>query len=319
MAKVVITRKIPGPAEEMLQKAGFEVSISPKPRPLSREELKNFVVGADAILSLLTDKIDGEIMDATGENLKIVANYAVGFDNINLDDAKKRNIAVTNTPGVLTESVAEHTFALMLAVAKNIVEADKFTRAGHYQSWEPELFLGTQLYQKTIGIIGAGRIGSFVAKAAKGFEMKILYQDINRNPDFEAATGAQFVDLPALLANADFVSIHVPLLPETKHLLGEAHFNLMKKTAILTNTSRGPVVDEVALVEALKSGTIAGAGLDVYENEPNLTPGLAELKNVVLTPHTASATVETRGAMSKIAAENIIAVLSGKEALNPAQ
>lgn len=318
MPKVTITRKIPGPAEDVLRSAGYEVMVSPKPRPLSRDELKNFVVGSDAILSLLTDKITSEVMSAAGRNLKIVANFAVGFDNIDTAEAKKRGVAVTNTPGVLTESVAEHTFALILGVAKNIVEADKFMRAGGYQGWEPELFIGTQLLGKTIGIVGAGRIGSYVAKAAQGFQMKILYQDIRKNPEFEAQTGAQFVDLPTLLSNSDVVTVHVPLLPETRHLIGEGQLSLMRPTALLINTSRGAVVDEEALVAALQSGKIAGAGLDVYENEPQLTPGLTSLKNVILTPHTASATKEAREAMSKIAADNIIAVLSGKEPLTPA-
>lgn len=318
MAKVIFTRRIPAPAEEILKSAGHEVIISPKPRVLSSEELANFVVGAEAILSLLTDKITGEVMDAAGDQLKIIANYAVGFDNIDLAAAQSRGIAVTNTPGVLTEAVAEHTFALILAVAKNLIEADKYTRSGSYQGWEPELFLGMGLYGKTLGIIGAGRIGSFVAKAAQGFNMKILYHDVKRNPEFEEGTGAQFVDLMALLSNSDVVTIHVPLTPATKHLLGANHFPIMKRSAILINTSRGPIVDEAALVSALKSGIIAGAGLDVYENEPRLAEGLELLKNVVLTPHTASATVEARAAMSKIAAENIVAVLSGKEPLNSA-
>lgn len=319
MSKIVITRKIPPPAEEMLKAAGYEVTTSPKPRVLSREELKNFVVGADAIICLLTDKIDGEILDAAGRQLKIVANYAVGFDNVNLPDAKTRGVAVTNTPGVLTEAVAEHTFALILALSKHIVEADKFVRSGGYQGWEPDLFIGTQLMGQTLGIIGAGRIGSYVATAAKGLGMKVIYQDVHPNADFEKATGAQLVDLPTLLSNSDVVTIHVPLLPDTKHLINAGTLGMMRKTAILINTSRGPVIDEVALVEALKNGIIAGAGLDVYENEPNLTPGLTELKNVVLTPHSASATPEARSAMSKIVADNVLAVLSGKPPLNPAQ
>lgn len=316
--KVVITRKIPAPAEEMLRQAGYQITVSPKPRPLSREELKNFIVGADALLSLLTDKIDRDVMDAAGEQLKIIANYAVGFDNIDLAAAKERKIAVTHTPGVLTEAVAEHTFALILAVAKHLIEADKFTRSGGYQGWEPELFLGTQLMGKTLGIIGAGQIGSYVAKAGSGFGMKIIYQDVRPNSEFEKATGAQLVDLPTLLSNSDVVTLHVPLLPETRHLISSGQLGMMKRAAILINTSRGSVVDEAALVEALKNGVIGGAGLDVYENEPSLSPGLVEQKNVVLTPHTASSTHEARAAMSKITADNIIAVLSGKEPLNPA-
>jgi len=313
MPKVFVCRPIPEVGINNLKEKGFEVEINPENRVLSKEELKEKVKGVDAILSLLTDKIDGEVMDAAGTQLKIIANMAVGFDNIDIQAAKDRNIMVTNTPGVLTEAVAEHTFALLLACAKNIIEADKFTREGKFKQWEPMGFLGPQLTGKTIGIVGLGRIGSVVARIAKkGFGMKVIYFDVKPNTDFEKEFEAEFLPLDDLLKNSDFVSIHVPLLPQTRHLINEERLKLMKKEAILINTSRGPVVDEKALVEALKKGEIKAAGLDVYEFEPNLAPGLAQLPNVVLTPHTASATFEARNAMSKMAAENIIAALSSQ-------
>jgi lactate dehydrogenase-like 2-hydroxyacid dehydrogenase len=227
--------------------------------------------------------------------------------------ATERKISVSNTPGVLTEAVAEHTFALLLTVAKRIVEADRFTRGGEYKQWEPKGFLGPQIWGKTIGIVGLGRIGSFVAQISHGgFNMEVLYHDVKKNEEFEMRFSAKYRDLENLLKESDFVTIHVPLLPATHHLIGEKELGIMKKTAILINTSRGPVVDEASLVGALKAGKIAGAGLDVFEKEPELTLGLAELPNVALTPHTASATREARSAMSKIAAENIAAALEGK-------
>ena len=312
--KVFVTRKIPGPAQELLKNAGFEVVVNPQDKVLTKEELKKAVAGFDAILSLLSDHIDSEVMDVASKQLKIIANYAVGFDNIDIEEAKKRNIFVTNTPGVLTEAVAEHTFALLMTAARRIVEADKFTREGKYKQWEPFGFIGSQVWGKTIGIIGLGRIGSWVGEIAfNGFRMKILYYDVRQNPEFEMENQATFGEIDQILAQADFVTLHVPLLPETRHLINSQRLKLMKKTAILINTSRGPVVDETALVESLKNEEIAGAGLDVFENEPVLTPGLADLPNVVLTPHTASATREAREAMSKIAAENIIAALLGQK------
>lgn len=314
MAKVFITRKIPEPANELLKNAGFEVDVNSQDKVLTKEELKKAVVGFDAVLSLLSDHIDGEIMDAAGSQLKIIANYAVGFDNIDIEAAKARNILVTNTPGVLTEAVAEHTFALLMAAARRIVEADKFTREGKYKQWEPFGFIGPQVWGKIIGIIGLGRIGSWVGEIAfNGFRMKILYYDVKRNPEFEMENQATFGEIDQILAQADFVTLHVPLIPETRHLINAQKLKLMKNTAILINTSRGPVVDENALVQALENGTINAAALDVFENEPVLTPGLADLPNVVLTPHTASATREAREAMSKIAAENIIAALLGQK------
>ena len=312
--KVFITRPIPGSAEEMLKNAGFEVVVNSEDKILTKDELKKAIVGFDAILSLLTDHIDGEVMEAAGIQLKVIANYAVGFDNIDIEAAKQRGIFVTNTPGVLTEAVAEHTFALLVAAARRIVEADKFTREGKYKQWEPFGFIGPQVWGKTIGIIGLGRIGSWVGQIAfNGFRMKILYFDVKQNPEFEMENQATFGQINDILTQADFVTLHVPLLPETHHLMNTDRLKLMKKTAILVNTSRGPVVDEKALVEALKNGAIAAAALDVFENEPNLADGLASLPNVILTPHIASATKEAREAMSKTAAENIIAVLSSQK------
>ena len=314
MAKVFVTRQIPEAGIDMLKAKGYEVVVFPEDRSITREELKESVKGVDAILSLLTEKIDAEILDAAGPQLKIVANYAVGFDNLKLDDFKAKNIYASNTPDVLTNTVAEHAFGLILSVAQRITEGDRFTRAGKYHGWEPMMLLGNDLYKKTLGILGLGRIGSRVAHhGAKGFDMSIVYYDVKRNEEFEKEYNAKFMATPEeLLKEADFVSVHVPLLPTTKHLINAEKLKMMKPTAYLVNTSRGPVIDEAALVDALKNKVIRGAGLDVYENEPNLAPGLVELENVILTPHTASATEETRAAMSEVAAKNIIAVFEGQ-------
>ena len=318
MSKVFVTRKIPESGIELLRKAGLEVEISDFDGVLPREQLLQKVKGADAILSLLTDKMDAELMDAAGPQLKIIANYAVGYDNINLADAAARKIIITNTPDVLTESVAEHAIALIFGLAHRIVESDQYMRDGKYTGWAPMLFLGNDLIGKTLGLVGLGRIGTAVARRLHdGFEMKILYYDAKRNEELEKKYNLQFVDLPSLLKEADFVSVHVPLLPTTKHLIGAEQLAMMKKTAYLINTSRGPIVDENALVAALKTGVIRGAALDVYEQEPKMAEGLAQLPNTVLTPHTASATEETRSAMSELAAKNIIAVLSGEPAITP--
>jgi glyoxylate reductase len=311
--KVFITRKIPQTGLDLLKSKGIEFEMSEFDRPLNRDELMEKIKGVDGILAQLVDKIDGEVMDAAGQHLKVIANYAVGYDNIKLQDAHDRNIMVTNTPDVLTDAVADHAMALMLAAARRISESDRFSRAGKYHGWQPFLLLGQDVFGKTLGIVGMGRIGGALAKrAAKGFGMKVLYHDQKANAELDAEIGSQNVSLGELLQKSDFVSLHVPLLPETKHLISTPQFELMKKTAILVNTARGPVVDEVALLNALKNQDIFAAGIDVWENEPQLTPGLTELENIVLTPHTASATVETRENMSKVAAENIIAALKGE-------
>jgi lactate dehydrogenase-like 2-hydroxyacid dehydrogenase len=318
--KVFITRQIPDRGINLLKGNGYEVVVNPENRVLRKEELFSILQRGqyDAVLCDLDDKIDSDVMDAARPSVKIFANYAVGFDNIDLKAAAERGIAVTNTPGVLTDTVAEHTFALLLAIAHRIAEADRFTRAGKYKGWEPMLLLGTDVSKKILGIVGLGRIGSRVAHhAARGFDMPVIYYDVKRNEQFEKEFGAEYREnLDDVFREADFISLHVPLLPSTHHLVDARRLALMKKSAYLVNTSRGPVVDESALVEALRNYTIRGVALDVYEHEPALTPGLAELENVILTPHIASATEDTRQAMSELAAKNVIAVLQGDPPLN---
>ncbi|MEK7636505.1 MAG: D-glycerate dehydrogenase [Patescibacteria group bacterium] len=314
MQKIFVTRKIPERGIQLLSEKGFSVSVSPFDRVLSKNEIIEMGKDADALLCLLTDKIDGVVLDGIGKQLKIVANYAVGFDNLDLKALGERGILATNTPGVLTDTVAEHAFSLILAIAHRISESDRFTRAGKYIGWQPLLLLGQDVSRKTLGILGLGRIGSRVAHhAVRGFDMRVLYYDVKRNEEFEKEFGAVFTSTPEeLLKKSDFVSVHVPLLPTTRHLINAERLSMMKSTAYIVNTSRGPVIDEVALVDALKRGIIRGAALDVFENEPVLAPGLSELENVILTPHTASATEETRAKMSALAAENIIAFFEGK-------
>lgn len=317
MPKVVVTRKIPGNGIKMLQDGGFEVTVSPNDRPLERQELLNFIQGADGILGQLTDKVDEEYLNAAGPQLKIVANFAVGTDNFDFPALSSHNVVATNTPDVLTEAVAEHTFALIMAITRRIVEADKLARS-QVSSFGPEVLLGMELKGKVLGVLGLGRIGSRVAEIGKAMGMNVIYYDIKQNPEFEQKVGAEFKATPEeLLSTSDVVSVHVPLLPSTKHLINTDRLNLMKPTAYLVNTSRGPVVAEAELVEALKNKVIAGAALDVGETEPKWAEGLAVLQNVVLTPHIASATIESRSAMGELAAKNIIAVLSGQPPITP--
>ncbi|OGZ32842.1 MAG: D-glycerate dehydrogenase [Candidatus Portnoybacteria bacterium RIFCSPLOWO2_12_FULL_39_9] len=312
MPKIFITREIPENGINLLKEKGWEVGVGPE-EIISQEELLEGVKGADAILSVLTEKIDREVMEAAGPQLKIIANYAVGYDNIDIAEAKKRGISATNTPGVLTEAVAEHTIALLLAAACRIAEGDRYTRAKKFKGWGPKLFLGADIHGKTLAIIGLGRIGSEVARRMRdGFDLKIIYYDIRRNEELEKKYNIEYREIDALLKEADFISLHTALTPETRHLISAERLKMMKPTSYLINTSRGPIIDEKALVEALKNKTIAGAALDVFENEPELTPGLTELENVVLTPHIASATKETRDKMSEMAAQNIIAALEGR-------
>lgn len=315
--KIFVTRQIPQKGIDMLKEAGHEVAVSEKDGVLTPEELKKGVNGVDGVLCLLTDKIDEEVLQSAGDQLKVVANYAVGYNNLDTEAGKKHNVVMTNTPGVLTETVAEYAMSAMMTLAKKIVPADKFTRAGKYQGWAPMLFLGSDLGGKTLGVVGLGRIGSSFAKKAKnGLGMNISYYDVAKNEEFESETGATFMELDELLKTADVISVHVPLLDSTRHLINAEKLALMKEGAYLINTSRGPVIDEEALVKTLQDKKIAGAFLDVFEDEPTLKPGLADLENVVLTPHIASATQETRTKMSEIAAQNIIAVLNGEEAPN---
>jgi len=313
--KIYVTRAIPESGINLLKEAGHNVTISEKDGVLTKEELILELKKDqyDAVLPLLTDSIDAEVYDAV-PTAKIFANYAVGYNNIDVEEAKKRGITITNTPGVLTNTVAEHTIALMLSITSRIAEADRFTRQGKYDGWAPMLFLGTDLKDKTLGILGAGRIGARVAHiASEGLGMKICYYDIKQNAEFEKQYNAQFKStVDEVMAEADVITTHVPLLDSTIHLINAERFAKMKPTAYFINSSRGPVVDEKALVEALQNGVIKGAALDVYEEEPALAPGLAELDNVVITPHIASATEGTRGKMSEIAAQNIIDFLEGK-------
>ena len=260
----------------------------------------------------MTDQVDAEVLAVAAPRCKLIANYAVGFNNIDVEAARQRRIMVTNTPGVLTDATADLAWTLLFCVARRAVEADQYARTGQYKGWSPMLLLGLDITGKTLGIIGSGRIGQNFAQKAAGFSMKLLYNDIKANRQFEAQTGAVYVDKETLLKEADFVSLHVPLMPATHHLISTAEFRLMKRTAVLINTSRGPVVDEKALVRALQNGEIWGAGLDVFENEPEFEPELAGLSNVVLLPHIASATIETRTNMGLMAAENIVAAAAGK-------
>src|SRR3989338_4169844 len=318
--QIYVTRKVPENGIKMLLEKGYQVDINPHDAVLTRKELLQALSAKpyDAVLCLLTDTIDKKVFDAV-PSAKIFANYAVGFNNINLEHAKKRNVTITNTPGALTDSVAEHTFALIMAIACRIVEGDTYLRKGKYKGWDPLLLLGTDLKGKTLGILGAGRIGEqLLHHASRGFGMHVIYYDVHRVEFVEKEYGATYYPtVEQVLKESDFVSIHVPLLDSTKHLINAERLSLMKKTAYLVNTSRGQVIDEVSLVYALKKGIIKGAGLDVFENEPKLAPGLVDLPSVVLTPHIASATVETRGLMSEMAASNIIEVLEGRKALNP--
>ncbi len=314
MKKIYITRKIPDIGISMLRDKGYEVDINPDNRPLTKPELINAVSQKpyDAVLSLLTDQIDAEVFDAV-PSAKIFANYAVGFNNFNIADAKAREVTLTNTPGMSADTVGEHTVAMLLALTSRILEGDAYVRAGKYTGWDPMLLMGTDLEDLTVAIIGGGRIGYRAAHIlGKGFGMKIAYYDVQKNEQLEKDLGAVFYEnLDDLLKVADIVSLHVPLLPSTHHLINAQRLSIMKPTAFLINTARGSVIDEQALVEALKNKTIAGAGLDVFENEPVLASGLIDLPNVVLTPHIASSTIKTRNQMAVRAATNIIDFLEG--------
>lgn len=314
-------------AVAILKKAGHKVTTLPESSNVPQDELFKASKGKHAVLTLLSSKIAAPFFDAAGPQLKIVANYAVGFDNIDVKEATKRNIVVTNTPSdMVNEAVAEHTFALIMTLSRRIAEAHIFTTHGKYEGWKPDLFLGASLNGKTIGLIGAGRIATSVAeRAAKGFGMKVLYSDLNKNEYIEKNFKAKKVQMDALLKQSDFVSLHVPLFPSTHHLISTKQFNMMKKTAYLINTARGPVVDEKAMLVALKSKKIAGVGIDVFECEPAIDCDLTDdlelrsFTNAVLTPHIASATFEARADMAKIAAKNIVAVLAGKKPMTPAK
>lgn len=325
MTKIFVCREIPDEGLKILRKRrDVKIEIYEKDQVIPRPVLRQRVKGVDIILSILTDRIDEEIMKAAGPKLKMIANYAVGFDNIDLVAAKRRGIVVTNTPGEeISEAVAEHTVALLFSLAHRVVEADGFARAGKYHGWGPQLLLGQDIYGKTLGIIGSGRIGMALARRMHdGFNVKILYTDLKRNDDLEKRYGAVYRSKRQLLKESDFVSIHLPLLDGTRHYISTRELALMKKTAFLINTARGPIVDEKALTRALIAKKIAGAALDVFECEPLIdcdpsdTLELRKLSNVILTPHTASATIGARQAMSRTAAQNIMAFLNGQKPPN---
>ena len=310
-ARIVVSRRIPEPALELLHGAG-DVWLSPHDRPMTTEELHAGVAGADAVVTLLHDRVDDAFLDAAGPGLRVVANVAVGYDNIDVPACRRRGVIATNTPGVLVDATADIAMALILMSTRRLGEAERMVREGGTWSWSMFFMLGTGLQGKTLGIIGLGQIGAATAHRGRAFGMRIVYSGRRRaGAAVESELDATMLDLDELLATADVVSIHTPLSAETRHLIDAGRLALMKPTAHLVNTSRGPVVDEAALAAALRDGTIAGAGLDVFEREPVIDPALLELENVVLIPHLGSATIETRTAMGVLAAENAAAVLRG--------
>jgi glyoxylate reductase len=319
MKTILITRKIPENGVKMLCDKGYEVDVNAQASIPTQTELISMLSKKpyDAVLSLLTDKLDAKVF-ASAPSVKMYANYATGFDNIDLKEAAERGITVSNAPSdIASEAVAEHAIALMLALAARIVEADQFVRDGKYAGWDPMNFIGTDMLGKTLGLIGAGRIGGRVAHYARGLGQKVIYTDVKRNADIEKDSGAVYFNTSEeILKLADVVSLHVPLLESTRHLMNEARLKIMKPTAYLVNTSRGPVVDEKALEKVLKEKVIAGAALDVFEFEPQISPGLIGLDNVILTPHIASASIEAREDMARIAATNIIEFLEGRKPPN---
>ncbi len=309
--KILITGRIPDDVLRGL-KQRFEVEANREDRPMARERVLRAIADKEGFISLVGDSIDIELLDHA-TRLRMIAQMAVGYDNVDVAAATARGIPVSNTPDVLTDATADLTFALILALSRRIVELDGRVGRGEFKFWVPMLFLGPEVTGKTLGIVGFGRIGQAVAQRARGFRMRVLYNDPRKmDPARERELNAESVDLGCLLSEADFVCIHVSLSEETRHLIGQAELALMKPNAYLINVARGPAVDEKALVEALRAGRIAGAGLDVYENEPALAPGLVELENVVLLPHVGSATLETRVKMASLAAENLRAGLEGR-------
>lgn len=310
--RVLLTRRIPEPGFSLAREA-FTVTGGDEDRPLARDELLRTVVGVDAILCLLTELIDGAVMDAAGPQLRVISNMAVGFDNVDIPAATARGILVTNTPGVLTDATADLTWALILSITRRVVEGDRMVRGGRFERWSPFMLLGRAVAGATLGVVGMGRIGRAVARRSLGFDMRVLYARLGGplEPE-EVPSGARWEfrsELGQLLREADIVSLHVPLSADTYHLIGTREVALMRPGSYLVNTSRGPVIDETALVESLRSRHLGGAGLDVYEREPELAAGLAGLDNVVLLPHLGSATVEARGRMAEVAARNAIAAI----------
>jgi glyoxylate reductase len=312
--KVLVTREIPEAGLCPLE--AYDLTVLSEAPP-ARDELLQAAKGAAGVLSNVTERMDAEFMDAAGDGLKVIANMAVGYDNVDVEAAKGRGIVVTNTPGVLDETTADTAFMLLLAAARRLGESERTLRAGDWEWWGPKLFVGVDVWGKTLGIVGMGRIGQAVAKRGRGFGMEILYHNRSRKEDAERELDARYAGLDELLETADFVSIHTPLTEETRHLIGPEELDKMKPTAVFVNTSRGPVVDEGALADALSAGRIFAAGLDVYENEPEVHAKLLRLENAVLAPHIGSGSQETRDRMAVLAAENVVAVLAGEGPKTP--
>ena len=315
---IYITRKIPEAGLKLLQEKGITFDIGNFKKPPTKKELINALKKKpyDGVISFLTDPLDKEVFDSCPTS-KVCANFSVGYNNVNLDEAKERNICISNTPGTSSTAVAEHTVAFILTLTTRIDEGDRFMRKGKYKGWDPDLLIGTDLKGKTVGLIGVGQIGTEVAKILHfGFGVNVIYSDVVTNPELEKITGPTKKETAEVLREADIVSLHVPLLPSTHHLINKESLSSMKKTAFLINTSRGAVIDEKALVHALKNGVIKGAAIDVYEFEPKLTKGLTKLSNIVLTPHIASARQSARDMMAEIAAKNIISALETGKVIN---
>ena len=318
--KILVTQKVPDPAYPLLEAIGDVEANMAEGNIWPYEELVRRGPGHDYIYSLLTDNIDANFLQACADaspRLKMVANMAVGFNNIDVEAATRLSIAVSNTPGVLSDTTADLAFALLMATARRIPEAERFLRAGKYTGWGPLLFCGAEVHHSTLGLIGAGRIGKLVAQRARGFEMNVLYYDVYRmSPEDEQQYHLTYMPMDDVLQQSDFISVHTPYMPSTHHLMSKCEFSLMKPTAILINTARGPIVDERALVRALQNGTIAGAGLDVFENEPAVEPELLTMENVVLLPHIASASLNTRTLMATMASDNLVAHFHGERPPN---
>ena len=317
---VYVSRRIPAIGPELLERAGLRIRQHDSELPPGREELLRGVSGAQAAITLVSDKVDEEFLDRAGESLRVVANYAVGYDNIDVAACARREVLVTNTPDVLTDATADQAFMLLLAVARRALEGHRLVASREWQGWHPLQLLGRDVSGATLGIVGMGRIGSAVARRAAGFGMRILYHNRRRRPEVEQQLGAVYQeDLDGLLEGSDFISLHAPLTDQTHHLIDARALALMRSHAILVNTSRGALVDEVALVEALRTGSIWGAGLDVFEEEPRVAEGLVDLENVLLAPHLGSATDATRREMARLCAEAVIEVLSGELPANLVQ
>ncbi|MGD8150806.1 2-hydroxyacid dehydrogenase [Ornithinimicrobium sp. Y1694] len=318
MARVVVTGKIPKPALDILRRAGHEIDAWDSEEQQPREQLLEQVAGAEALVTLLTEKVDDELLDAAGDQLKVVANVAVGYNNIDVKACRSRGVVATNTPGVLTDATADIAMALILMASRRLGEGERIIRSQTPWQWGMFYLLGSGLQRKTLGVVGLGAIGAATARRARAFGMNILYSSRSKaDSALENELMAHRVDMDTLLAESDVISLHCPYSPATHHLMGAEEFAAMKSSAYIVNTARGPVIDEAALVEALKSGEIAGAGLDVFEDEPEVHPGLLECENAVLVPHLGSATIETRTAMATLAADNAVAMLDGEDPPTP--